>query len=319
LLEQILAELPISRHPMLLVGADPADDAAVYSLDDGRALVFTVDYFTPIVDDPYDYGYVAAINSMSDVYAMGGNPILALNVAGFPQESFPSWAMAEILRGGAAACADEDVVIGGGHTVSTPEILYGLAVIGTVEPEKIVTKSNVKPGDILVLTKPIGTGVVSTAAKVENAEPEWTRASLASMLKSNRDAAVAMAEFGVRGGTDVTGFGLLGHGLEMARAAGVALHFYFSKIPLLPGAVEAVKEEYIPGGLLKNLEFAKDDLVAGEGVENFMTYLLADPQTSGGILMAVQPDKIDGVLGRLPGAAAVGEVLEGEPKVYLEP
>lgn len=304
---------------MLLVGSNPADDAAVYSLDDGRALVFTVDYFTPIVDDPYDYGYVAAINSMSDVYAMGGSPILALNVAGFPQDSLPPWVMAEVLKGGAAACADESVVIGGGHTVSTPEILYGLAVIGTVEPEKIVTKSNVRPGEVLVLTKPIGTGVISTAVKAGAAEKEWSDAALVSMRESNKDARRVMAEFGVCGGTDVTGFGLLGHGLEMARAAGVALRFHFSKMPLLPGALEAVKEEYVPAGLLKNLEFAKDDFVAGEGVENFMTYLLADPQTSGGILMAVPPDNVDGVLERLSGAAAVGEVLDGEPKVYLEP
>jgi len=305
----------------LLVGANPADDAAVYSLDDGRALVFTVDYFTPVVDDPYDYGYVSAINSMSDVYAMGGNPILALNVAGFPQDTLPPWVMAEVLNGGAAACADEDVVIGGGHTVSTPEIIYGLAVIGTVEPEKIVTKSNAKPGDILVLTKPIGTGVISTAAKAEAAEREWLNAALASMRKSNRDASIAMAEFGVRGGTDVTGFGLLGHGLEVARAAGVALRFHFSKIPLLPGALDAVEEGYVPGGLLKNLEFAKDYFVTGAGVEDYMKYLLADPQTSGGILMSVPPDKVEAVVERLSGtaAAAIGEVLEGEPKVYLEP
>lgn len=304
---------------MLLVGSNPADDAAVYSLDDGRALVFTVDYFTPIVDDPYDYGYVAAINSMSDVYAMGGNPILALNVAGFPQDSLPPWVMAEVLKGGAAACADEGVAVGGGHTVSTPEIIFGLAVIGTVDPEKIVTKSNVRPGEVLVLTKPVGTGVISTAAKAGAAEKEWSDAALVSMRESNKDACRVMAEIGVCGGTDITGFGLLGHGLEMARAAGVALRFYSSKIPLLPGALEAVKGEYVPGGLLKNLEFTEADFVAGKGVENFMTYLLADPQTSGGILLAVPPDKVDGVLERLSGAAAVGEVLEGEPKVYLEP
>lgn len=304
---------------MLLVGANPADDAAVYNIGDGRALVFTVDYFTPVVDDPYDYGYVAAINSMSDVYAMGGSPILALNVAGFPQASLPAWVMAEILKGGAAACADEAVTLGGGHTISTPEILYGLAVIGTVDPDKVVTKSNASPGDLLVLTKPIGVGVISTAAKAEAAKPEWLDASLASMRKSNKDASDVMAELSIRGGTDITGFGLLGHGLEMARASGTGLRFHFSKIPLLPGALETAKEEYIPGGLLKNLEFAEDDFVAGDGVDNFMKYLFADPQTSGGILMAVPPDKADGVLERLPGAAAVGEVIESEPKVFLEP
>jgi selenide,water dikinase len=304
---------------MLLAGVNPADDAAVYSLDDGRALVFTVDYFTPIVDDPFDYGYVAAVNSMSDIYAMGGNPILALNVAGFPQESIPPWVMAEILKGGGAACMDEGVVIGGGHTISTPEILYGLAVLGTVESEKIVTKSNARPGDVLLLTKPIGLGVISTAAKAEAAEKEWLDASLASMRKSNKDAAELMTELGVLGGTDITGFGLLGHALEMARASGVVLSFYFSKIPLLPGAVESVKEEYVPGGLLKNLDFAEDYFVVGEGIENYMKLLFADPQTSGGILMAVPPDKVGEATKRLPGTAAVGEVVEGAPKVSLEP
>jgi selenide,water dikinase len=303
---------------MLLVGANPADDAAVYSLDDGRALVFTVDYFTPIVDEPYDYGYVAAINSMSDVYAMGGNPILALNVAGFPQATMPSWVMAEVLKGGASACADEEVVVGGGHTISTPEMLYGLAVIGTVDPKKIVTKSNARPGDILILTKPIGTGVISTAAKMEEAKPEWLDASLASMCKSNKEASKVMVELGISGGTDITGFGLLGHGLEIARATGAGLRFYFSKIPLLPGALETVKGEYIPGGLLNNIDYAENDFIIGEGVGNHMKYLLADPQTSGGVLMTVPPVKVNAVLERLPNAAIVGEVLEGEPKVFLE-
>ncbi len=318
MLEQILAELPISKHPMLLVGANPADDAAVYSLDDGRALVFTVDFFTPIVDDPYDYGYVAAINSMSDVYAMGGRPILALNIAGFPQATMPTWVITDVMKGGAAACTAEGVVKGGGQTISTPEILYGLAVIGTVEPEHIVTKSGARPGDALVLTKPIGTGVISTAAKEEAADVEWLEASLESMRKSNREAARVMYELGVRGGTDITGFGLLGHGLEMARASGAALRFYFSKIPLLPGAVEAAEEGFVPGGLLRNLEFGETNLVVAEGVKEYMKTLLADPQTSGGILMAVRPDRVDEALGMMPTAAVVGDVLEGEPVIFFE-
>src|SRR5687768_2227718 len=252
-LAHVLRHLTATPAPAaLLVGLQTADDAAVWRLDAERAIVQTVDFFTPIVDDPYTYGAIAAANALSDVYAMGGTPFMALAIAGFPQ-SLPTDVLAEIFRGGADTAAEAGVVIAGGHTVMDDEPKYGLCVTGMVHPDRILTKAAARAGDVVFLTKPVGTGIITTALKRELAQPEHVDAAVTSMRTLNRAAGVLLAEHpGVRACTDVTGFSLLGHGYEMAAASGVRLEIDATAVPALPGAVEYAQQDISPGGADRN-------------------------------------------------------------------
>jgi selenide, water dikinase len=299
-LAHVLRHLPTAAaHPDLLVGLATADDAAVWRLDDERALVQTVDFFTPIVDDAYTYGAIAAANSLSDVYAMGGEPFLALAIAGFPDD-LPPDLLAEIVRGARDKAAEAGVVIAGGHTVIDSEPKYGLCVTGTVRPDRILTKGAALPGDVLFLTKPLGTGVIATALKKERAAPEHVEAAVASMLRLNRDAARLLRDVPeVRACTDVTGFGLLGHAYEMATASGVALELEATAVPFLPGALDYVAADLLPGGADRNQVYLESPDDSGEprlsvapGLDPVRSAALFDPQTSGGLLFAAPPPAV---------------------------
>jgi selenide, water dikinase len=315
-LAQVLRPLTQRTHPDLLVGLQTSDDAAVYRLSAELAIVQTVDFFPPIVDDPWTYGAVAAANSMSDVYAMGGEVLLALNVAGFPEDLAPD-VIGAIFEGGASKVAEVGAVIAGGHTVTDSEPKYGLAVTGTIHPERVLTKAGARPGDHLFLTKPLGTGVVTTALKRRAADPADVEAAVASMLTLNRTASLAVREVGVNACTDVTGFGLLGHAAEVAERSGVGLRIAAGEVPLLPGARGYAEGGHLAGGLGRNREhFSGEHGVRVEGgVPAWLEALLWDPQTSGGLLFTV-PSERAGALrsafeaGGLP-LWEIGEVVEG--------
>lgn len=300
----------------MLVGHAGADDAGVYRVSDDMALVLTVDYFTPIVDEPYDYGRIAATNSLSDVYAMGGRPIAALNVAGFPEGKVPAEALGEILRGGADQALLAGVPILGGHTVNDPEVKYGLAVVGQVHPDRIVTNAGAKPGDRLILTKPIGTGMLATALKKQLLDERGTARIVEVMTTLNRDASERMLAHDVHACTDITGFGLAGHAGEMADASGVAVEIDSSAVPLIEGAVQAVADGHIPGGAHANRKFIEDTLrVEGEIDENVLM-LMFDPQTAGGLLIAVPDTDTEPLVRELravsPEVSIVGRCVQKE-------
>ncbi|MBV9282704.1 MAG: selenide, water dikinase SelD [Chloroflexi bacterium] len=315
-LAYVLRELPTPRDPNLLVGANPADDAAVYRVTDDLALIQTVDFFTPVVDDPYTYGQIAAANSLSDVYAMGGTPLTALNIVGFPVKTLPAEALSAILRGGADKAAEAGVPIVGGHTVEDQEPKYGLAVTGTVHPDRYLTAHGARPGDMLVLTKPLGSGVIATALKVGAASEAHVTQAVRWMTTLNRSAAVAMMAAGAHAATDVTGYGLLGHLVEMCRASGVAARVDAGSVPLLPGALDYARAEYVPGGTGTNLAYVEQDARFGPGVDAAMRALLADPQTSGGLLICLAPDPLAIFLREVADdmlPAVIGEIEAGEP------
>ena len=297
------------------MGLSDPDDAAVWQLDDERALVVTTDFFTPVVDTPYEYGAIAAANSLSDVYAMGGKPFLALNVAAFPPDLPPSL-LSEILRGGVEKAQEAGVVLAGGHTIQDSEPKYGLVALGFVHPEKIMSKANAKPGDVLMLSKPLGFGVTTTAIKSGKAKPEDTEEVITWMMSLNRKAAELAVEFGVRSATDVTGFSLLGHAWEMASTSNVGLRFIWEEIPFLSG-VHAYAQAYsFPGGAYDNLLYFKAHIHFAKSLEEYQELLLLDPQTSGGLLLAVPPHQADSLLKRAKEVDqplwVVGEVTEGD-------
>ncbi len=302
-------------HPQLLVGLGAADDAAVYRLNDEQAIISTTDFFTPVVDDPYDFGAIAAANAMSDVYAMGGEVLFALNIAAFPPDMDPAL-VSEILRGGADKIIEAGGVIAGGHTVQDKEPKYGLAVTGLVHPERIFTKGGARPGDRLMLTKPLGTGSISTALKREIVHPDHAAAMIESMKRLNRCAAQAGQAVGVRAATDVTGFGLLGHATEMTQAGGVRFRFRMSAIPLLPGAADYAAEWVFPGGSHSNRAFYGPLVHFDAAIPEEQQMLLWDAQTSGGLLLAVPAARVDDFVAACAGheqrAWVVGEVVEGE-------
>jgi selenide,water dikinase len=293
-----------------------SDDAAVYKLDESTALVQTVDFFPPIVDDPYTFGAIAAANALSDIYAMGARPILALAVAAFPDTLDPAVAAA-ILQGGADKVAEAGAVVAGGHTVSDREPKYGLCVTGLVDPRRFTAKAGARPGDRLLLTKPLGTGLITTAIKRGQGAPAHLDAAEASMLRLNRRAAELAADLEVHAATDITGFGLLGHAAEMARHAGVGMRFRAADLPLLPGAMGYALADIWPGGLDRNREYLeRDGFVRYEGdVDAATRLLLFDPQTSGGLLFALPPAAADELLRRCAAEGepcwAVGAVEEG--------
>jgi len=274
-----------------LVGLEGPDDAAVWQLDEQRALVVTTDFFTPVVDDPYDYGSIAAANSLSDVYAMGGNPFLALNIAALPPD-LPTEISSEILRGGAEKTKEAGVVIAGGHTVQDKEPKYGLVVLGFVEKDKMLAKSGLHPGDALILTKPLGFGCTTTALKQDKADESDVREVVDWMTRLNRTASLLAVEFGLSAGTDVTGFSLLGHGLEMAEASDVALHYDYAQIPFVKGARKYAEMWTFPGGASDNRAFFSPHVRFDPSIDEAGQMLLFDPQTSGGLLLGVPQNKL---------------------------
>ncbi len=298
------------------MGLQRSDDAAIYQLDEQTALVQTVDFFPPIVDDPYAYGAIAAANALSDVYAMGGRPILALAVAGFPEDLDPA-IIAQILQGGIDTVAEAGAVVAGGHTVVDREPKYGLCVTGLVHPARITTKAGAEVGDRLLLTKPLGTGLITTAIKWNEGEAEDLAAAVASMRRLNRLPAELAADLPVHAVTDITGFGLLGHAAEMARQSGVALRLNSAVLPILSGALAYARRGLAPGGLDRNRQYAEADGYThyAATVEEAMRLLLADPQTSGGLLLALPPAAADTLIERLAAAGSpgwlIGDVVAG--------
>jgi len=281
-----------ASYPDLLVGLAEPDDAAVWRLSEDRGIVVTTDFFTPVVDTPFEYGAIAAANSLSDVYAMGGQPFLALNIAALP-EDLPAEMSSEILRGGAEKAREAGVVIAGGHTVKDSEPKYGLVVIGFIDPRKIISKGGFKVGDALVLTKPLGIGVTATALKQEKVEAAHMQEAIEWMSRLNKTAGQLATEFDLRGGTDVTGFGLLGHGTEVAKASGVSLHIEYSKAPLLSGARDYAEKGIFPGGLFDNKKYFAGNVRFDEKMDEPAQMLLFDPQTSGGLLLGVPREKLE--------------------------
>ena len=275
-----------------MVGLREPDDAAVWRLDDARALVVTTDFFTPVVDDAYDYGSIAAANSLSDVYAMGGKPFLALNVAALP-DNLPNEISSEIMRGGAEKANEAGVVIAGGHTVKDKEPKYGLVVIGFVDPRKMLSKGGLKVGDALVLTKPLGFGVTTTALKRERAEEQDVLEAVTWMKRLNKTASQLANELDLRCGTDVTGYSLLGHGLEMANASGISLNLEFSSIPFISGARKYAEMGCFAGGAFDNKTHFEPQVEFSDSMDQENQMLLFDPQTSGGLLLGVPQEKLD--------------------------
>lgn len=309
---QVLRHLPPITDPDVLVGTGTADDAGVFRLGPDLALVQTVDIFTPIVDDPYWFGAIAAANALSDVYAMGGRPRLALNFAGFPRNKLSLDVLGEILRGGADKCAEAGVTIIGGHTIDDPEPKYGLAVTGFVHPNRVITNAAAKPGDRLVLTKPLGLGIITTALKQGKTDEAAIDEAIRIMATLNRSAADAMIEAGVSAATDITGFGLLGHLAEMTRGSGVTARIRLRDVPILEAAWPLVKARAIPGGTQRNRE-SLQGAVFWDGVGEDAQILLCDAQTSGGLLIAIPEARAEGLVGALRRggqavAAVVGEI-----------
>ena len=321
-LADVLGRLAPPRHPDLLVGSDTGDDAAVWRMTDDRALVLTTDFFTPLVDDARTWGRIAATNAASDVYAMGGTPLIALNLVAWPLEELGPEVLAEVLQGGADAAEAGGWLAVGGHSIDDPEPKYGQAVVGEVHPDHIMTNAGLREGDVLVLTKALGTGAITTAVKFERAEDEWVEAAIVSMCTLNKVAAMTGVSAGVTGATDVTGFGLLGHLKKMAAASGVDVEITTADVPALPGAREALAAGMVSGGTRRNREWADDACDVDENVTEEDVWLLADAQTSGGLLMGVEASKVDEVVGALVGAglpaAAVGRVIgEGSGRIRI--
>jgi selenide,water dikinase len=305
---------PPEKYPNLLVGLEVSDDAAVYRINDEVAVIQTVDFFTPIVDDAYDYGAIAAANAMSDVYAMGGEVALALNICGFPPD-LPDEIVGEILRGGAAKIAEAGGVLAGGHTIDAKEPTYGLAVMGLVHPQRVWTKGGARPGDVLVLTKPLGVGMVTTALKGGVAEEAHVAEAVASMQRLNRQAAQLIGQIGATACTDITGFALLGHASEMALKGGVRLRFAFDQLPFVSGAVGYAEDNLFPGGSCNNQRAYQRHVDFSPALSEEMQLLLFTPETSGGLLAAVPPQRLDDLLALFAAAShpcwVVGQVMEG--------
>ena len=277
-------------YPDLIAGLEQPDDAAVWRLDDERALVVTTDFFTPVVDDPYDYGCIAAANSLSDIYAMGASPFLALNIAAFPAD-LPAWIAAEILRGGMEKAKEAGVAIAGGHTIQDKEPKYGLVALGFAQSKKLLTKGGMKVGDVLLLSKPLGTGVITTALKQDKASCAHLHAAVESMKVLNAEASHLALRMDAHAATDVTGFGLLGHAWEMAQASGCGIEFDINAIPFLAGAEEYARLGTFAGGAFSNMEFYSPH-VTFEDIPEYQQMLLYDPQTSGGLLAAVNESEL---------------------------
>ena len=312
--------MPTITDPRVLVDASTRDDAAVYQLTPDRAIVATVDFFTPIVDDAYDFGRIAAANAFSDVYAMGATPLLALNLVGWPRDTLPYDLLGEVLRGGADIAREAGAFVLGGHSIDDPEPKYGMVAIGEVHPNRIVTLARARAGDALVLTKPIGTGVLTTALKRDLASAADLALAVKSMTTLNAGAARAMRATGggVHAATDVTGFGLLGHLHNMLNASGLAAEIDAASVPLLPTAMELTERGAVPGGTSRNVQSLSPHVKFGSAVPEPLRVLLCDAQTSGGLLIACDPDRVNTLLAALgreatPAAARIGRLARGAP------
>ena len=304
----------------MLVDASTVDDAAVYRIAPDRALVATLDFFTPIVDDPYDFGRIAATNALSDIYAMGARPLFALNIVCFPRDRLQDGLLEEIVRGGGDVAKAAGIAIVGGHSVDDPEPKYGLVAIGEVQPDLLVRNSTAKPGDVLILTKPIGTGIIATAIKKDAAPPAVVAEAVRCMVTLNRGAAEAMVAAGASAATDITGFGLLGHLRSMAKASRVAARIRAADVPLIDGVRQLASEGFVPGGTERNLRDVAADVRFADSIDAVTRTILADAQTSGGLLISMPADRADDLVGRLtragtPAAARIGEIVEGDPGV----
>ncbi len=311
-----MRQLPRVSDPDLLVGTETGDDAAVYRLSPDLALIQTVDFFPPIVDDPYHFGTIAVANAVSDVYAMGGTPLLGMNITAFPVD-LPKEILVTILKGGYDKAAEAGLLIVGGHTIDDAEPKYGLAVTGLIRPGDQVTNAGARPGDILVLTKPIGTGIITTAGKDGVVDADALAEAIAIMETLNKGASAAMTHVGVNACTDVTGFGLMGHLKAMMMAGGVAAHISWPNVPLLRGVMDLAKQGIAPGGTLSNLASLGPLVTWDESVTHEMKIILSDAQTSGGLLMSVPSGRLEELLKELAGhgvqvTAVIGEVADGE-------
>jgi len=319
---------PTENHPELLVGLDRPDDSAVYQLDAERAIISTMDFFPPVVDDAYPFGAIAAANALSDVYAMGGKPLMAINLAAFP-DGLDMGILTEILRGGAEKVRESGAVIAGGHTVTDKEPKYGLAVTGEIHPEKIIKKEGARPGDVLILTKPLGTGTITTALKRGQAEPAHIETAIEGMSRLNRLAS-ERAQFyndqradrdAVHAMTDITGYSLIGHGQEIARLSHIDLNIQFSQLKWYPGALAYGEADIFPGGMHRNREYFSAWVTLDVQLEDWQEYLLYDPQTSGGLLISVHPDIAPDLLSDLTNAgeeaAIIGSVTAGSGSIHI--
>lgn len=317
LLDKVLGRLPRQHDPNVLVGFDHADDAGVYRISADQALVQTVDFFTPVVDDPYVFGQIAATNALSDVYAMGGKPLTSLALVCFPEKADLE-ILERILAGGLSKMVEAGCTVVGGHSIRDEETKFGYAVTGIIDPRKVLTNAGAKPGDALIFTKALGTGVISTAIKKGKAEPEWIDAAVQSMTTLNKRAAevIGNKDFAVHGMTDVTGFGLIAHAREMALASNVALRFFSKDIPVLPGALECIRAGYIPGGLNNNRNFAECTVGYEAPIDDELKALLFDPQTAGGLLISIAEDGSRKLVSELRDvgvpARRIGDVTEAQ-------
>lgn len=309
---------PTENFPALLVGLTAPDDAAVYQLNAEQAVISTVDFFPPVVDDPYSFGAIAAANAFSDVYAMGGDPLFAVNLVAYP-DGYGLEILTEILRGGAETAREAGAVIAGGHTVTDKEPKYGLAVTGMVHPERIVTKGGAQPGDVLLLTKALGTGVITTALKNSRASDDDVEAAVVSMTHLNRAAAHAARQYRVHAMTDITGYGLLGHAHEMAHLSGVSLTIDYGALRWLPGAQTYGEQGIFPGGMERNRDFYEQWVTFDDRLRAYERHLLFDPQTSGGLLIALPPEDARALRDQLTGEAValIGEVRPGGGEVNV--
>ena len=312
----MVAKLFSQTSSKLLVGADTLDDAAAYQLSPTQALLFTVDLFPPVVENPRKYGRIAAANSLSDIFAMGGEPFLALNIFAFPPKEIPPSVVEEILKGGMEKVEEAGAILAGGHTMRDEEVKYGLCVAGFAHPEKIITNSNAQPGDVLLLTKPLGTGILTTALKkgLLESEKDWQALEVAMdvMEQLNQKAAQAMVEVGAHSATDVTGFGLLGHALEMAEASQVTLEIWANALPLLPRVRELLQKDTLSGGSKRNQKVLESK-VKGKEADPDLFAIACDAQTSGGLLIALEENKLDDFFSRYPGEFwTIGRVKEWE-------
>lgn len=315
MLDALLAALPATRHDSLIVGTETGDDAAVWKLDDETAIIHTVDFFPPICGDPYEFGRIAAVNALSDIFAMGGRPLTALNLVSFPSARIDIAVLGEILRGGAEAVAEAGAVIAGGHTIDDFPPKYGLAVTGIVHPDRIIRNCAARPGDALILTKPIGTGTLVAGYRIGEASPEHYRAALDTMMQLNSHGARIMQKFGVRCATDITGFGLLGHAFGMAKWSGVTIEIRADAVPILAGAYELTEMGCIPGAAFNNLKRVEEATLLAEELDYNRKMLLCDPQTSGGLLICCDGEKVDAMLAELQAvgyryATCIGAVRE---------
>ena len=307
-----MGTLKSKKDDRILVGYEDKDDAAVVRLSDGRLLVQTVDFFTPIDDDPYTFGQIAAANSLSDIYAMGATPLFALNIIGFPINTLPKSDLSKILQGGIDKAEEAGISIVGGHSIDDPEPKYGLVVTGEVDEDNLITNSNAQPGNKLILTKPLGTGIIATAVKHGKADKEAMAKSAQSMATLNKFAAEVMMEIGANAATDVTGFGLLGHLSEMCEASSVSANIDYSAIQFFPSVKELTENGTVPGGTKRNLNFVKDKVKFGDNLTEVDKLLLADAQTSGGLLISIPTEKAERYISKFNELSEIKAVVIGE-------